>query len=512
MAQRIEVPGMGIVEFPDGMTDAQIASAIKANMPKPAEPSGAETLAKQTGFGEAMMVGAGRKTDAILNGITQLYLGAKGDTKALGGLAQNVAEGESLYRPLAKERPFATGLGESLPAMAVPGAGASLLGAMVAGAAPELLSYGSAQERASKGAVGAAGGAIGYGIGGLLNTLIKPAGAGTKVNQGAIDAAERIGFKPMAGQATQNPALLNIENYLARNPGSSGTMRAINQGNQEAINSAAMSSIGQVSKDASPAVLKAAENTLGAEFQRLQSVTAPRLGTDFVDALQKIELANAAKGSFRNPQIDKLIDKGLDLAAQGNLSGQAYKEIRSELSAQANSAFKAEGGATLGQALKTVRSALDDAAEKSLSAADQQAWATARSQWGNWKTLTKGLVAEGGDVSAARVAQQLRSQGPSFRTGSQGPLADVGRIGEGIKGALNPNSGNLPNMMMYGNPITGVPLATGNFIAGKAYTNPLVQAYLRSGLLDIGKNGELIVRATGVPLGIEASKQLLGVE
>jgi hypothetical protein len=34
MAQRIEVPGMGVVEFPDGMTDAQIVDAIRANAPK----------------------------------------------------------------------------------------------------------------------------------------------------------------------------------------------------------------------------------------------------------------------------------------------------------------------------------------------------------------------------------------------------------------------------------------------------------------------------------------------
>jgi len=35
MPQRIDVPGMGIVEFPDGMNDDQIASAIKQNMPQP---------------------------------------------------------------------------------------------------------------------------------------------------------------------------------------------------------------------------------------------------------------------------------------------------------------------------------------------------------------------------------------------------------------------------------------------------------------------------------------------
>ena len=32
MPQLIEVPGMGQVEFPDGMSDAQITSAIQKNM------------------------------------------------------------------------------------------------------------------------------------------------------------------------------------------------------------------------------------------------------------------------------------------------------------------------------------------------------------------------------------------------------------------------------------------------------------------------------------------------
>lgn len=34
MPQQIDVPGMGVVEFPDGMTDDQISAAIKQNMPK----------------------------------------------------------------------------------------------------------------------------------------------------------------------------------------------------------------------------------------------------------------------------------------------------------------------------------------------------------------------------------------------------------------------------------------------------------------------------------------------
>jgi hypothetical protein len=42
MPQRIDVPGMGIVEFPDGMSDDDMAAAIQRNMPAPAgaEPQG----------------------------------------------------------------------------------------------------------------------------------------------------------------------------------------------------------------------------------------------------------------------------------------------------------------------------------------------------------------------------------------------------------------------------------------------------------------------------------------
>lgn len=503
--KRIEVPGMGVVEFPDGMSDDQIASAIRANMPKPPEPTGAETLAKQTGPFEAALVGAGAKTNDILNGIVQMYLGARGETSALGGLAQNVAEQKAAIAPLQQERPISTGLGSALPAMAIPGAGASYPGAMLAGALPEVLSYGSAKERATRGGVGAAGGAAGRAIGGFVTSLLKPAGVGVNANQAAMEASKRIGYKPLAGQATQNPALLNVENYLARTPGSSGTMEAIQRANQDAVNRAAAKSIGQQSDEMSAAVLNAGEKTIGREFDRLQSVTAPQLGKDFVNSLQKIELSNAARGSFREPAIDNLLNKALDLAAKGNLSGTAYKEIRTELSGQATKAFKG-GDATLGQAVKSVRTALDDAAEQSLSKADQEAWKVARDQWGSWKTLTKGLVSEAGNVSPARVAAQLRAQGPGFRTGAQGPLADIGRIGEGFKGALNPNSGNLPNT------VAGTLMSPVNFVAAKAYTSPIVQKYLRDGILDIGKNGELIVKATGVPLGLAATNQLLGVQ
>lgn len=508
--------GTVIRGVPDGTTKAELRSKLASNgydvsKLDPPQPSGAESLAKETGAGEAFLVSAGRKTQSIVDGILQKYLEFTGDTKALGGLKQNVAARDAEFEPLAKERPISTGLGGALPAMAVPGAGAGYVGAMAAGAIPELLSYGTTQERLSRGGVGAVGGAVGRGLSSAIPALLKPAGVGVNPNREAMDAAGRIGFKPLAGQATQNPALLNVENYLARTPGSSGTMQALNQANTEAINRTAARSIWQTGTEVGPSMLGAAQKTLGSEFTRLQAITAPQLGTDFVESLVKVEAANAARGPFRSAPIDSLLDKAMNLAAQGKLSGTAYKEIHTELASEGTKAFKA-GDASLGQAYKTVREALDDAAGKSLSEADQRAWDMVRSQWGNWKTLMKGQVAEAGNVSPARVASQLRAQGPGFRTGAQGPLQDIGRIGEGIKTATNPNSGNLGQMMLYGNPVTGIPLAVGNAVAAKVYTNPLVQRYLREGILDVGKSGELVIKATGVPLGIAATNKLLGVE
>jgi hypothetical protein len=63
MPQQIEIPGQGIVEFPDGMSDAQIAAAIKQNMPSLGAVGNTVDAAKGLGSGvvrgTAYMVGQG---------------------------------------------------------------------------------------------------------------------------------------------------------------------------------------------------------------------------------------------------------------------------------------------------------------------------------------------------------------------------------------------------------------------------------------------------------------------
>lgn len=504
-----------IMTAPADATPEQLRSAAQRAFSQRQQPKAANP-AEGIGSLQAGLIAAGRGTDKIVQGVRQLYNKATGDTATLAKMAGDEAEKDRLFKPLQEARPVATAVGGAVPALAIPAGGATTAAfvgrSALAGAMPGLLSYGDARERLTAGAVGGAGGAVGGALGLGAARLLKPAGAAGGLSDEAISAAERVGMKLTAGQRTQNPAMQNFENYLARSPGSSGAMAKITDGNQRAINRAAAKAIGQNGDELTEGTFKAAKDAIGAEFGRLQEVTAPKLGNEFMEALTKIDADNVARGPFKSAKIDGLIDKGLDLAAKGDLSGKAYKEIRTQLSNEAQAAFQG-GDATLGQALKSVRKALDDAAKASLSKADQEAWDITRAQWMAYKQLTRSNVAEAGNVSAARLASGLRRGSDNFRTGQMnGPLADIGRVGEALKGVQNPNSGQLMHQMLFSSPWSGIPLSIGNKAASLAYMNPLTQRYLAGGLLDVGETGRVAIGNAGLLAGIPMTQSFLGAQ
>lgn len=113
---------------------------------------------------DTLLIGAGRTADRVGKGMQQIYYGLRGNDTALADLKQRAEDDDRAYKPLQEARPWATGIGEALPAMALPaGTTATLLGnagRMAAlGALPGVLEYGSAGERATRGLVGAVAGA-----------------------------------------------------------------------------------------------------------------------------------------------------------------------------------------------------------------------------------------------------------------------------------------------------------------------------------------------------------------
>jgi hypothetical protein len=479
----------------------------------PAAPQKADPT-EGVGRPEALMIAAGRTTDRVLDGITQLYLKAKGDDKALGGLAQNVKSGDAPYAALREKFPFVTGLGEALPMLVAP-VGGGTAGAMIgrsalAAAAPEALSYGSGEERLKRAGVAGVSGAIGGAAGLAATRLLKPAGTAVQgVSDDALAAAQRIGFKPTPGQVTGNPAMQNFENYLSQTIGSSGRMLRHNQANEMALNRAGARAMGATADDLGEGVMAGAKGRMAQEFERLQQITGPDMARpEFMQALIKIDSANVARGPYASGKIAEQIDKALDLAAMGKISGKAYKEIHTELASASTAAFRG-GDATLGQSLKSIREALDDAAKASLGHADQKAWDTVRRQWEAYKVLVKGNVIESGNVSAPRVASKLRND-PRFRTGElSGELADIARVGEAFKGVQNPKSGQLAKEQI--NTLFGALRAGGDAVAGAAYMSRPMQAYLTNGL-PIGQNSRYLLNRGGGLLGAPAGAVWLGAE
>jgi hypothetical protein len=508
---RFQMPDGRVARFevPDGTTPEQANQMISQAMPDQA-PQG-----PQEGMGEAMLIAAGRGADKVVQGVRQGYNWLTDDQATLDKMAADEAEKDKAYKPLQEKFPIATGVAETAPAMALfpLGGGASLVKAGASAAIPSLLSYGTAEERLKRGATDAVFGAAGAAGGRTLARALKPAGVGVQpASSTAMQAAERVGYKPLPSQVANNPGMANFENYLLRTPGSSGTMQKAVTANQTALNRAGARAMGESADSLDEGVFGAASKRIGDEFDRLGAITKPQLGDDFINTLAKLEAGNSAKGSFANKEVTKLIDKGLDLAAKGDLDGVAYKEIRTELANAKQAAFKS-GDASVGQAYKALIKSLDDAAKASLTPADRKAWDVARAEWSAFKTLSKSNVAEGGNLSAARTAAEVRRQGPNFRTGqASGELVDVARIGEAFKSVPNPNSGVLTNQMMFSNPITGLPLLAGNKAAAALYMSPLGQRYFGRGIVDVGQTGLGLLGRAGIHGAIPAGRGLLGVE
>lgn len=198
-------------------------------------------MADVPGVAKTMLIGAGRTFDRVGKGMQQLYYGATGNDAELANLKQSAAEDDRLYQPLKDARPIATGIGESLPSLAIPAGGGATLGANVlrmaaAGAIPGALEYGTAGERGGRAALGAlSGAAVPLAVAGvrgiaplfhsperkavdaLMKSLDEPASAAASRLRGAAELVP--GAAPTVGQALGSPKLNTLERVVSETPG-----------------------------------------------------------------------------------------------------------------------------------------------------------------------------------------------------------------------------------------------------------------------------------------------------
>jgi hypothetical protein len=226
MPQQIDVPGVGVVEFPDGMTDTQIVEAIQANTkqqavqpPAQAEPqsrmeqiesvspytlnvAGYDTGVKIPKWAGRGLAGAGKAMVDLGRGAGQLV----GLTSQQDEAAAREADAPLMGTTSGKVGYFGGGAATALPASLIPGVntytGAALTGAGIGMLSPTV----EGESRAFNAAAGAAGGVAGKGIGDLVSGMFRTAPASLV---GSAQRASVSGGKAASKASVSGEAVLS---------------------------------------------------------------------------------------------------------------------------------------------------------------------------------------------------------------------------------------------------------------------------------------------------------------
>lgn len=202
MPQYVEVPGHGVVEFPDGMNDDQIASAIKANMQPQEAPQQEESLFDSIKQGAGNLVAGGVRGAGSI-GSTILYPWDKAQDMYYGDREQSVTGLVTGKQPMSRNEERRAAIDAGLQAM---------------GADPESLMY-----KGGKLATEIGGTA---GVGGVLAKGVQAIPALAKAAPSLATALQSGGFK--LGQTATNKSGM-LANALLRT-GAGGTTGAAMSG------------------------------------------------------------------------------------------------------------------------------------------------------------------------------------------------------------------------------------------------------------------------------------------
>lgn len=277
--------------------------------------------------------------------------------------------------------------------------------------------------------------------------------AASAERQALAETLRNEGVPLTAGQTTGSKPLQWMESVFGDTMGSGGAAaRAIeNQG--EAFTAAALRRAGIDANRATSEVIDNAFKRIGNVFEqvgRRHNVARDgRLTNDINTTIG--EYNNLVSQSNRAPVVMNTARDIMDRITQngGYLTGAEYNSFTSRLARQARNA---QTDPQLREALQGIRSALDDAMERTLlrtgNAADMQALRGARREYSNLVVLEKAGTGNGsnaaeGIISPSQLRNAVVQQSRRDYWRGRGDLSDLARAGEGLLKPL-PNSGTSP--------------------------------------------------------------------
>ncbi|MCB4917121.1 hypothetical protein LAV78_01105 [Brucella intermedia] len=349
------------------------------------------------------------------------------------------------------------------------------------------------------------GGAVGLGVGAVTPFAIAGASkAYQKVRTpftaspertAAVNVLETEGIPLTAGQKTGSKWLQYRESELG------GAKAAdIMDEQARAFTDAAMRKAGG-SGLANPTNLGQLEQRLSQGFKDISARNSLTLDKGMVNDIGKtMDRYGTKLDALKKPVFDRV---RMDIVNEfvknkGNVSGQWYQQVRSDLGQLAQSARGNDD--MLAGAYRGLRSALDEAMERSIQKTNPQdlgAWKQLRKFWGNFRVVadaSRGAGEAGGQgyITPAKLAQAAGKgkNGLAFATGKS-DFTDLVKAGQAAMTPL-PNSGTAQRIASQGvtaavlggsggaigGPVGMAAGLAGPYVAGKALMSDTAQRYL----------------------------------
>lgn len=514
-----------------GYKDDEIISRLAApSQPRPKrEPIDVEAVgreaavkaAKETGSGDMIAAGLGRTFDRLNKGVQQAYYGITGNDKAQAVLKQQADQQDKMWSISQEAAPLATGVGEVLPAAAIPAGGAaSALGAAArmagSGAVIPALQYGSAEERASGAAAGAAGNVLGgvvipsagrAAVGATKSALKGLAGNITPEALALADKARAMGIPVNAAQLGDSKFLKTLSSVIEQTPLTGGSKAVADQRGK--FTQAISRTFGEDTDKITPEVYGAAKKRLGQQFDDIAARNTVNVDANLMNKLNQIQ-ADASQmaddGTIRavNSAIRRISDQsvavpGISGGSLRVLPGETYSSIDSMLG------NTIKNGGEKGAYLKDVQKAVREAMDASVSQADSQAWKQAKGEYRNLKAVRDAVARDGADGTIPpnmlmNAVNNSQAGKEGMAMGVRGELGDLARIGKQFVRDPVPNSGTPQRLLAMGligggGAAAGVdPTTLAGMVVGGATAGRMLQKVMSS-----PKTIEALGRA-GVPI------------
>jgi hypothetical protein len=504
MAIRVQGTDGQTFEFPDGMSDADMASALDAHYGAQSSP-GVDIAKGFAGGAERGMAGAAGLPGTVSHGLNtaadflarqtagrvfnRFAPGGTGDwsadTRPDPGLGPRMGPQDTLPTSTDTIQAYENIRGPTYRAQTTPGQIAGTVGEFVGGnavvpgaALPKVVSgvsgaLGSeAAGRAVEGTVAepykplaqVAGGILAPGLAGRAITPMRT----DPERAAAVARLEDAGITLTAGQRTGSKALRTAESALGEVP-LGAPDPAVGQAEQltRAVGRRMGADEGALTPDVMRATKDRLDKTIGDITARNVMRTDPQFAQDLSDVLrtQFSKVTVAQRQDFLNTAQSLANDIA---KSGGQLSGEAYQSARSFLGQRANELRNSD--ATASAAYKGLQKTLDGAFQRSAAPADAEAYNQWRQQYAGMKAAEtavtrvpqgtpEGLVTPNSIAAAAAqsssVAQRARGQ------------SDLGQLARDARSVLTtpPNSGTAGRLNALGM-AGGLAGGLGGFFAG----------------------------------------------